>query len=76
MTTGDLVLYWPKWHPTIRSEPEGFATLIQFDNDECKRSKGNVTPPYPKWEILFHGRLLWVRSWQVMEVSDENRKSC
>ena len=74
MTTGDLVLYWPKWHPTIRSEPEGFATLVQFDSDERKLSEGK--PPYPQWKILFHGRLLWVRSWQVMEVSDENRKSC
>ena len=70
MKVGDLALYWPKWHPTIHSEPEGIATLVQFDDEEYKLLEGK--PPHPKWHVLFDGKLLWATTWQVVELRDKD----
>jgi len=69
MRVGDLALYWPKWHPTIQSEPEGIATLIQYDDEEWKLAERK--PPNPKWQVLFNGKLLWASTWQVMELKTD-----
>ena len=71
MKVGDLVWYWPKWHPMEPSDPEGYATLLEFDDEEYKLLEGK--PPNPKWEILFNGEVLRVRTYQVQEMNNESR---